>query len=208
MRFSWARWAPVRVPCLCCVQATTESEACEEALTAKREGNELYKAGNYKSAVASYTEAIEFEPQVHTFYGNRAAANMMLEKFEAAEADCVKACELNKDYIKGYLRLAKARLSQVRHMGLRVLASLGSVGACVLCVGCRAVPCRWSFGTRAAAHSRAARDSVNEAAMRSPRAYSACDYRYACASPGQVCGGGRCRHAGAAAVPSPRRGAG
>ena len=85
-----------------------------DALEAKQLGNELYKSGNYKSAVAAYSEAIRHEPNVHTFYGNRAAANMMLEKFGDAEVDCVKACELSKDYIKGYLRLAKARLSQVR----------------------------------------------------------------------------------------------
>ena len=50
-------------------------------------------------------------PEDHTYYGNRSAANMMIGRYDHVEKDCVKAVELNRDYTKCYLRLAKARLA-------------------------------------------------------------------------------------------------
>ena len=50
-------------------------------------------------------------PKEHKYYGNRAAASLMLGLYERVVKDCEIAIELNKDFLKAYLRLAKAHLS-------------------------------------------------------------------------------------------------
>ena len=66
------------------------------------------------AAVAAYSEALALEPMIAPWYGNRAAANMMLEHFDEAIVDCEKAVELDPEYIKGYMRMSTALLSQGR----------------------------------------------------------------------------------------------
>ena len=72
----------------------------EEAAIWKQEGNEKYKIKDYFGSIDAYTKAIEIMPEDHTYYGNRSAANMMIGRYEHVERDCVKALELNKNYIK------------------------------------------------------------------------------------------------------------
>jgi DnaJ homolog subfamily C member 7 len=83
----------------------------EEAAEWKQEGNQKYSKKDYFGAIDAYTKAIELVPEDHTYYGNRSAANMMIGRYDHVEKDCVKAVELNRDYTKCYLRLAKARLA-------------------------------------------------------------------------------------------------
>ena len=73
----------------------------------------MYKSKDYRAAVGAYTEAITIEPNVATFYGNRAAANLMLQRYEEVIADSTKAVTLDPDYVKGYLRQSKALLALV-----------------------------------------------------------------------------------------------
>ena len=83
----------------------------EQADMFKSEGNEFYKKKDYFAAIKKYDEAIKLMPKEHKYYGNRAAASLMLGLYERVVKDCEIAIELNKDFLKAYLRLAKAHLS-------------------------------------------------------------------------------------------------
>ncbi len=47
----------------------------------KEEGNDKYKAKDYKGAIASYSKAIELAPTNSTFLTNRAAAYLMTQNY-------------------------------------------------------------------------------------------------------------------------------
>jgi hypothetical protein len=68
----------VRFYMLCCLLCTTQ------AASAKAEGNEFYKAGLYTKALEAYSRAVQSDPSVAAYYGNRAATLMMLKRFEDA----------------------------------------------------------------------------------------------------------------------------
>ncbi len=60
-----------------------------------RKLGELYMARNdFDSAVLDYTEAVHLVPEVAASYKARAEANRKLERHEAADADVIKAVEL------------------------------------------------------------------------------------------------------------------
>lgn len=84
------------------------------ALECKEKGNTLYKAGKYQEAVEAYTEAIEADPDDHTFLGNRSAALLMLKKYDQAIADCMKATQLDPTYVKAYIRASKCHSQQAK----------------------------------------------------------------------------------------------
>jgi len=77
----------------------------------KEKGNQMYKACKYEEAVNAYSKAIEAEPKEATFFGNRAAALLMLKKYDEALEDCRQAIELDSAFVKGYVRGSKC-LSQ------------------------------------------------------------------------------------------------
>lgn len=77
----------------------------------KENGNQLYKIKQYRSALPYYTKAIEICPEVAAYYGNRAACNMMLNKFEDALEDVRKAVQLDPTFVKGYVRMAKCSIA-------------------------------------------------------------------------------------------------
>ena len=58
---------------------TASTSAAEEC---KVRGNEKYRCGDYRGAVAEYTKAIGFVPNSAPYHGNRSAAYMMLSRFE------------------------------------------------------------------------------------------------------------------------------
>lgn len=74
----------------------------------KDEGNELYKKRDYRAAIDAYSLAIAMSPDEASFYGNRAAAHMMILAYEAAIDDCNKALALSPNMIKAYFRKGKA----------------------------------------------------------------------------------------------------
>eukprot|EP00285_Hemiselmis_virescens_P015455 CAMPEP_0173393420 /NCGR_PEP_ID=MMETSP1356-20130122/22095_1 /TAXON_ID=77927 ORGANISM="Hemiselmis virescens, Strain PCC157" /NCGR_SAMPLE_ID=MMETSP1356 /ASSEMBLY_ACC=CAM_ASM_000847 /LENGTH=410 /DNA_ID=CAMNT_0014351431 /DNA_START=163 /DNA_END=1392 /DNA_ORIENTATION=- len=76
----------------------------------KAVGNALYKAGKYQEAVDAYTKAIEKDPTEPMFFGNRAAALMMLKKYDDALADSKAAVALDVSFVKGYVRGTKCFL--------------------------------------------------------------------------------------------------
>lgn len=73
----------------------------------KDEGNKFYKLKQYRQALPLYTQAIEFQPNVAAYYGNRSACYMMLGQYKEALEDARKAISIDPKYVKGYIRVAK-----------------------------------------------------------------------------------------------------
>lgn len=65
----------------------------------------------YDKAIELYTKAIELNPSVAVYYGNRSISYLRTECFGYALTDASKAIELNRNYVKGYYRRAAAYMS-------------------------------------------------------------------------------------------------
>uniref|UniRef100_A0A0K2TTK7 Stress-induced-phosphoprotein 1 n=1 Tax=Lepeophtheirus salmonis TaxID=72036 RepID=A0A0K2TTK7_LEPSM len=74
----------------------------------KNKGNELFKKGDFSTAIQHYSEAIRRNPDESKIYSNRAACYTKLMSFDLALKDCEKAIELDPTFIKAYLRKANA----------------------------------------------------------------------------------------------------
>lgn len=74
----------------------------------KAEGNKHLQAGNYEGAIASYSKAIEIEPDNHVFYSNRSAAYLSKGNADEALADAEKVIGIKGDWAKGYSRKGAA----------------------------------------------------------------------------------------------------
>mmetsp|Transcript_3510 Transcript_3510/g.8943 ORF Transcript_3510/g.8943 Transcript_3510/m.8943 type:complete len:538 (+) Transcript_3510:115-1728(+) len=99
----------------------------------KQDGNESYKAKDYRGALAHYTLAInaakdeqqedggddDDDPNTNncdpetlaSYYNNRAAAYTMILQYNEAVADCNEAIEIHPQSPKPYVRKAKAQIS-------------------------------------------------------------------------------------------------
>nr|XP_054751701.1 dnaJ homolog subfamily C member 7-like [Lytechinus pictus] len=77
----------------------------------KNEGNTWYKKKEYHQAIKFYSEAINLYPSCASYYTNRAAAYMMLDKYAEALQDAQHATSLDDQLIKGHLREAKCQLA-------------------------------------------------------------------------------------------------
>ncbi|XP_065051782.1 serine/threonine-protein phosphatase 5-like [Rhopilema esculentum] len=86
-------------------------EVKEEAERIKNEANQLFKDGKYDKAVEKYSIAIEKNPFVAAYYGNRSICHFRLECFGLALSDGNKSIELDKKYVKGYYRRASANMA-------------------------------------------------------------------------------------------------
>ena len=82
------------------------SDNKSKALQKKEEGNQAFKNGDHDVAVQKYTEAIELYPHEHTFFSNRSMVYAAKKEWENAAADGRKTIALNKNFLKGYHRLA------------------------------------------------------------------------------------------------------
>ena len=70
-------------------------------------GNRAFSAKKYAQAKQDYTQSIALQPTCLA-YANRAMAELKLEEYSAAEADCTNAIALDAAYVKAYLRRASA----------------------------------------------------------------------------------------------------
>ncbi|KAH0952518.1 hypothetical protein HN011_001736 [Eciton burchellii] len=93
------------------IAVVPQAEDAAAAELYKEEANEYFKKQEYEKAIALYTKAIELNPSVAVYYGNRSIAYMRTEYFGCALTDASKAIELDKNYIKGYYRRAAAYMS-------------------------------------------------------------------------------------------------
>lgn len=73
----------------------------------KNRGNELFKAGNFSTAIKHYTEATKRNPNDPKLFSNRAACYTKLLSFDLALKDCDMCIELNPTFLKAYLRKGK-----------------------------------------------------------------------------------------------------
>ncbi|XP_022252390.1 serine/threonine-protein phosphatase 5-like [Limulus polyphemus] len=73
--------------------------------------NDVGKEQEFDKAIDFYTQAIELNPTVSVYYGNRSFAYLKSEYFGSALNDASKALELDKNYVKGYYRRAGAYMS-------------------------------------------------------------------------------------------------
>ncbi|XP_055931586.1 RNA polymerase II-associated protein 3-like [Argiope bruennichi] len=79
------------------------------AIIKKDKGNELFKAGNYDSAINTYTVGMQLDPENAILPANRAMAFLRKDQFQAAEDDCTLCLSLDPSYVKAYLRRGTAR---------------------------------------------------------------------------------------------------
>lgn len=89
--------------------ATPEDAARAEMY--KEEANEYFKNQVYDKAIELYTKAIELNPLVAVYFGNRSIAYLRMECFGYALTDASAAIELDRNYVKGYYRRAAAYMS-------------------------------------------------------------------------------------------------
>ncbi|KAF5344741.1 hypothetical protein D9758_015296 [Tetrapyrgos nigripes] len=80
----------------------------QNILKLKDDGNELYVAKDYVSAIAKYTEAIELDGSNALVWANRAACRLAVKEYEEALADAMKATDLDPTYSKAWARRAAA----------------------------------------------------------------------------------------------------
>ncbi|XP_058814259.1 dnaJ homolog subfamily C member 7 isoform X1 [Topomyia yanbarensis] len=77
----------------------------------KERGNEMFKAGKFREALAVYTEALTLDPMNKDInsklYYNRALVNSKLSNSQDAITDCTCALQLNEKYMKALLQRAK-----------------------------------------------------------------------------------------------------
>ncbi|KFM65386.1 STIP1 and U box-containing protein 1, partial [Stegodyphus mimosarum] len=76
----------------------------------KEQGNKLFIARKYEDAVSCYSKAIILNPQIPTYFTNRALCYLKLHQWELACQDCRRALELDNSSIKGHFFYGQALL--------------------------------------------------------------------------------------------------
>ncbi|XP_030638965.1 sperm-associated antigen 1 [Chanos chanos] len=85
--------------------ALTEQEKIQLADREKDKGNEAFRSNDYQEAVAYYTRSLSVLPTVAA-YNNRAQAEIKLQHWHSALADCQKVLEMEPGNLKALLRRA------------------------------------------------------------------------------------------------------
>ena len=96
--------------------------------------NRAFEQGHWEEAIHMYTKALDqFElvgpdSESHLLLSNRSAAFVKLQEFRAAERDALAVIERKPSWVKGFARLARARLSQCDGAGaLEAIRQAGTV---------------------------------------------------------------------------------
>lgn len=90
---------------------TISEERKTKAEELKNSANELFKNAKYTDATDFYTQAIELNPFIAAYYGNRSIAYLRSECYGYALNDATKALHIDNKYIKGYYRRAAANMA-------------------------------------------------------------------------------------------------
>lgn len=77
----------------------------------KAEGNDFMRDCKFNEAIASYTSAIEHDPNNAIYYSNRAAAFAKLNDNKNSIIDCEKALNIDPTYSKAYGRMGLAHFN-------------------------------------------------------------------------------------------------
>jgi tetratricopeptide (TPR) repeat protein len=92
-----------------------DGEPDEVATNFKNQGNERFRAKQYKSAVDFYNKGLAVECDVPnlnaSLYSNRAACNLELKNYRRCINDCKEVLKLDPKNIKAYYRMSKAFFS-------------------------------------------------------------------------------------------------
>jgi len=82
-----------------------------EAEKCNKQANQFFTTGRFDKALDLYSSAIESNPNMSSYYGNRSFCNIKLECYGSALEDANKAIKLDKKYVKGYYRRASANMA-------------------------------------------------------------------------------------------------
>ena len=74
----------------------------------KEDGNEAFRAGDHRRAVALYTEALTEDPTNHAVFSNRSAAHRNLGEFECALTDANRCIAIDAQFANGHVRKGQA----------------------------------------------------------------------------------------------------
>jgi len=85
----------------------------------KGEGNAFFKSGSYKAAIDKYAAASEVDPTVPAYHSNAAACWEKIGGFAEMEKSARGCISADKNFVKGYFRLATA------------LKNLNDIGGCI-----------------------------------------------------------------------------
>lgn len=91
------------------VNVTDEDKMKAEEM--KEKANVFFKNEDYNQAITFYSQAIELNPYVAAYYGNRCLAYIRIECFGYALQDANKALEVDNSYVKAYYRRASANMA-------------------------------------------------------------------------------------------------
>lgn len=74
----------------------------------KERGNAHFRKGEYASAEACYSQAIQKNSKNPLLYTNRANARLKLERWQDVIDDCIRSVELMKENMKAFFYLGKS----------------------------------------------------------------------------------------------------
>jgi len=95
--------------------STITEESKIKASDLKTKGNQHYSSKKWEEAITFYTEAIELNPADATYYSNRSACYMALQKYDEALFDALITRTLKPDWVKGCFRVTIALLAMERY---------------------------------------------------------------------------------------------
>jgi len=80
-----------------------------KAETIKAQGNQFFKKGQYSQAIEKYKAATAIDASVPAYWSNMAACLEKLSEFEQMEAAARSCIKADRNFVKGYFRLATAQ---------------------------------------------------------------------------------------------------
>ncbi|CAH8610021.1 unnamed protein product [Heterobilharzia americana] len=73
-------------------------------------GNQLFTSCQYSQAIQCYTHAINKQPNISSYYSNRALCYIQTQEYSKALSDCRQAIELDHNNLKAYFFAGQAHL--------------------------------------------------------------------------------------------------